>query len=236
MTSIYEKSWMYLEKASSALGTTVLGAIQILIVIAVLLKSDPTMTSLAVGSGLAMAGVALRIWAVGFGAKAGAFVLKGPYLFVRHPFFLGTVLFYMGICFAGRSIWVTMGSLVFLVFIIGRNLEQSETKISKALGLEYTNYQATVPAFLPRLFPYSVDAKELAAGFSLRKALIKNGQGELSLIILLVLVLASLYVSTLPIAYDWFEIVVVAAAMIFILIRLIYFKKYRQQNRLQKVN
>ena len=230
MKSIFATIWTYFEGGASSIGTSVLGMFQIFIVAAVLLAGDPTMTSLAVGGALAVVGIALRVWAVGYGAKAGVFVLKGPYLFVRHPFFLGTILLYAGMCFAGRNVWVTIASLVLLVFVIGRKLEEEEMKISQTLGFEYTNYQASVPPFFPRLFPFGPEVIVGGDEFSLRKALTQNSQSEVATIVLVAMVLASLYALTLPMVFDWFKIAVVAAVALFIVIRFIYFRRYYQQN------
>jgi len=70
----------------------------------------PTMTSIAAGMSVAAIGELLRIWAAGHIEKGREITRSGPYRFVRHPLYLGSVVMGAGFVVAARS-WLP-GALV----------------------------------------------------------------------------------------------------------------------------
>jgi len=72
----------------------------------------PTITSIAVGMSIAAIGELLRVWAAGHIDKGREITRSGPYRFVRHPLYLGSVIMGAGFIVAARS-WLP-GALVFV--------------------------------------------------------------------------------------------------------------------------
>ena len=72
----------------------------------------PTVRSIAVGMSIAAVGELLRIWAAGHIDKGREVTRSGPYRFVRHPLYLGSVIMGAGFIVAARA-WLP-GSLVLL--------------------------------------------------------------------------------------------------------------------------
>ncbi len=137
---------------------------------AVLLVSagKPTPGGIALGVPVALAGEALRCWAVGFSGvttrseevTAPALVTAGPYAFVRNPLYVGnaisalgfTIAFASGRSPAGRAALAVGGlGTVFAVYAAIVPLE--EAYLRARFGADYDAYVAAVPRLVPRLPP-----------------------------------------------------------------------------------
>ena len=77
-------------------------------------------------------------------------VVRGVYLIVRHPQYLGGLLAHAGISFL-LSAWYSLvftPLMVTLVFLISK---KEEEELIREFGKEYEDYKAKVPMLLPRL-------------------------------------------------------------------------------------
>src|SRR5205823_5402883 len=98
------------------------------------LACEPTPTSLVIGGAFCALGELARLAAAGYGYKFGELSLRGPYRFVRHPYFLGSALLFIGLCIAGRSAWVTAAAAVALALAYRRSYRQDEARLAARLG------------------------------------------------------------------------------------------------------
>lgn len=115
-------------------------------------------------AGLAMmvVGMAFRFWAVAslrsffsytVQIKEGHHVIEsGPYRFVRHPAYAGSLLTMVGVCFALQS-WgaVLLVGVVFLA-AFGYRMRVEEKALVGSLGGEYLSYAKRVKRMIPFLF------------------------------------------------------------------------------------
>ena len=62
-----------------------------------LVWSQPSWSSVAWGVPFVLAGVGVRVWAVGYLVKTARLTTDGPYAYVRHPLYLGTLLIGIGV-------------------------------------------------------------------------------------------------------------------------------------------
>src|SRR5262249_2004204 len=124
------------------LHTTRRGLVGFLLVAAAFATADPTVASVAVGAVISLAGELLRIVTAGFGYKAGEHSLRGPYRFVRHPYFLGSALLHLGLCVAGRNPFVTGGALVALTLLYSFEIEADERRVRSRLGPAFADYKS----------------------------------------------------------------------------------------------
>jgi hypothetical protein len=98
--------------------------------------------------------MALRLWAAGHLVKTDHLTLSGPYRFVRHPLYAGTLLAGGGLIVAAGTpaSWVALP--VGLVFFFGYYLPYKERVESSRLearwGARFTEYRASVGAIWPR--------------------------------------------------------------------------------------
>ncbi|HUQ42592.1 MAG TPA: isoprenylcysteine carboxylmethyltransferase family protein [Candidatus Limnocylindrales bacterium] len=73
----------------------------------------------------------------------------GPYAFVRHPMYLGIVLYHLGATLVLQSpLLLALTALVIVPFTWVR-IAHEERALREAFGERYARYQETVPALLP---------------------------------------------------------------------------------------
>lgn len=143
-----------------------------------LLLGQPTPQSLLIGLVVSVAGEALRIITAGYGYRLGELSVRGPYRFVRHPYFLGTALFHIGMWLAAREVYIIGIGMALMCIVNQRALAHDEERLRRHLGPRYVEYLVAVPSFLPRLWPVAAgDLDERR--FSLRTAVLTGRHHEL---------------------------------------------------------
>ena len=127
--------------------------------------AQPTLLSIALGAGFALAGLCLRAIASGHIDKNVRLAVTGPYGHTRHPLYLGSVLIATGFVVAARSWWVALGVCA-LFLAIYLPVIKAEEEYLRATFAGYPDYEASVPRFGLRVTPYEARAAEERAGFS----------------------------------------------------------------------
>jgi protein-S-isoprenylcysteine O-methyltransferase Ste14 len=115
-----------------------------------------------VGLALFWTGVAIRWWAV---ATLGRFfkltvvveegqrvILSGPYRYVRHPAYLGSMLLVLGIGVAFDNVLSIVACLVFPMLGVLRRIKVEEDELRRSLGRPYRDYAARTPRLIPGLW------------------------------------------------------------------------------------
>jgi protein-S-isoprenylcysteine O-methyltransferase Ste14 len=124
----------------------------------------PTAASLTTGGAIAAAGLLVRAWASGHIAKNERLATRGPYAHTRNPLYFGSFLIAAG--FAVAAHWSLLLIVVaFFVFVYGPTMGRERENISRRFPEAYATYSANVPAFFPRITPWS-GARESDEGFS----------------------------------------------------------------------
>jgi len=108
----------------------------------------PTLSSLAYGIPISLAGLALRAWAAGHLAKNQQLTTGGPYAYIRNPLYVGTLLVALGLATAARSIWLAalFAAVFLLVYLPAVMLEEQHLA---TLFADYARYAASVPSLIP---------------------------------------------------------------------------------------
>ena len=126
--------------------------------VALLWSARPTPLSIAVGFVPIAAGTALRIWATGYLHKNDALTISGPYAFLRHPLYLGTLLVATGFAAMAAS---APAAIVFAGFLAGYFAyylpykERIEcARLESLYGDAFRRYALAVPALAPRIHTY----------------------------------------------------------------------------------
>jgi len=111
------------------------------------------------GLGLCIASALFAAWAMwslgtSYGIRLDVFAghrLKtdGPYAIVRHPMYLGIVLFNAGATLALESVLLLVASAVVIVPLTAVRIGYEERVLREAFGDRYASYQRTVPPLLP---------------------------------------------------------------------------------------
>ena len=116
---------------------------------------NPTSTSLGAGMGLVACGLALRLWAAGYLVKTDRLTLSGPYRFLRHPLYAGSLLTGAGLIVAAGNPAARVALPAGLVFFFGYYLPYKErvecSRLEARWGARFTEYRASVSPLWPRL-------------------------------------------------------------------------------------
>ena len=101
-----------------------------------------------------IAGLLLRLWANGYAIKMDKLTTSGPYAFVRHPLYLGTMLIGIGFIIMLKIYY--MGALFFIVtlFVYYRTIKREESMLETKFKNTYLGYKEKVRAILPSFFAY----------------------------------------------------------------------------------
>jgi len=144
------------------------GALLTLPALALVAFGRPTAGSIALGLPVALAGEALRVWAVGYSGvttrsdtvTAPALVTAGPYAHVRNPLYVGNFLTALGFSIAftgglsgrGRATMtaLALGSMLGVYAVI---VPLEETYLAKKFGPAFEEYTKRVPRLVPRIRP-----------------------------------------------------------------------------------
>lgn len=128
----------------------------------------PSALSIALGVPFAIAGEAIRCWAVGYsGATTRAdsvtapkLVTAGPYAYVRNPLYIGNLVtaFGFALAFTGRNAplerWGLLGiSLGTMLAVYATIVPHEEEFLRATFGAMYEDYAAHVPRIFPRRRP-----------------------------------------------------------------------------------
>jgi protein-S-isoprenylcysteine O-methyltransferase Ste14 len=90
-------------------------------------------------------------WRVLYTAQSrGELATDGPYVFLRHPQYVGFILVMLGFLFQWPTI-LTVAMFPVLVFMYVRLARGEERVVSAEFGDAYRRYAERVPAFVPRL-------------------------------------------------------------------------------------
>jgi protein-S-isoprenylcysteine O-methyltransferase Ste14 len=124
-----------------------------------LIFAVPDRQSMRQGIGLIVAGLLLRLWANGYAIKMDKLTTCGPYAFVRHPLYLGTILLAAGAVIMLKVYY--LGILLFLVmgFVYYRTMKTEDKMLQDKFAGQYLDYKRRVPAILPTIFPFRAGEK-----------------------------------------------------------------------------
>ena len=105
---------------------------------------------IAIGGTISLIGVLIRAWATGHIVKNETLTTTGPYAHTRNPLYLGSFLLALGFALAAHWIAV-VAVMAFWVAVYGPTITRERDYLRELYGAAYSEYEAHVPAFLPRL-------------------------------------------------------------------------------------
>lgn len=141
------------------------GTLLALPAIALGIFGKPTQRSAALGVPVALAGEALRCWAVGYsgvttrGDKviAPALTTAGPYAYVRNPLYVGNFLTALGFVIAfngatspGKRSALTVAGLGTMLAVYAAIVPLEEAFLRETFGDAFDEYTSRVPRLVPR--------------------------------------------------------------------------------------
>jgi protein-S-isoprenylcysteine O-methyltransferase Ste14 len=118
----------------------------------------PTPPTLAIGLVPIVLGEGLRLWATGHLNKNDDLTVTGPYAYVRHPLYLGTLLIATGFAIMAAQplvwgIWLLFVAGYFIYYMPYKNRIEG-ARLEELYGDAYRRYSVAVPRLVPRLHAY----------------------------------------------------------------------------------
>jgi protein-S-isoprenylcysteine O-methyltransferase Ste14 len=108
----------------------------------------PTLRAMVAGAMIVACGVALRAAAAGHVKKDRELTTTGPYRWVRHPLYAGSLLIAAGFAVASQNWWVVLAMAVMFAAIYWPVI-LSEEDYLRANFAGYDDYASRVPRLLP---------------------------------------------------------------------------------------
>jgi protein-S-isoprenylcysteine O-methyltransferase Ste14 len=115
-----------------------------------------------VGIIVMMVGIAFRQWAIWvlgrfFSTKVRIvsdhrIVREGPYRYVRHPSYTGTLMILLGLGLASRTWLGTVIIIALFSLVIGYRIDVEENALKAEFGEDYTEYAKKTKRLIPFLF------------------------------------------------------------------------------------
>ena len=114
------------------------------------------------GVGIAFAGQGLRWWAMAIlgrfytrtltTAADQSVIAHGPYRWIRHPGYLGSLMTWVGAAGASRNVLVVVLVTAMLLLVYARRIAAEEVMLPEKLGQEYLDYQQRSWRLMPFLY------------------------------------------------------------------------------------
>ena len=121
--------------------------------------SRPTPLSMAMGALPIALGEILRLWATGHLHKNDSLTITGPYAYLRHPLYFGTLLIGLGfLIMAWSPIALALASVfgaVYFGYYMPYKDRIESARLESLYGDAYRRYSAAVPRLIPRLHAYA---------------------------------------------------------------------------------
>lgn len=124
-------------------------------------RARPSWASVAIGTTVAAAGIAIRALASGQVKKNRELTTTGPYTYVRNPLYLGSIVIGLGFALAARDVWILVALLAFFLLVYVPVIRGEQNFLSRCFP-EYAEYMRRVPSLLPRTLKFA----GLTRGFS----------------------------------------------------------------------
>ena len=110
---------------------------------ALLVLARPTWDSWRAGLLIAAVGECIRIWAAGHLEKSREVTRSGPYRFVRHPLYAGSMVMALGVALAARGAVPALVAGLYMGLTILAAIQVEEEHLRQAFGSTYGDYSAS---------------------------------------------------------------------------------------------
>ena len=95
---------------------------------------------MAIGGGLVVAGLAVRLWAAGHVEKSREVTSSGPYRYTRHPLYLGSAVLGLGVAVSANHCGLGAAIAVYLAATLGAAILAEEAHLREKFGDAYDAY------------------------------------------------------------------------------------------------
>jgi len=120
--------------------------------VATLVLAQPTWDAWRAGLLIAVAGECLRLWAAGHLEKSREVTRSGPYRFLRHPLYAGSIVIAIGVAVASRSVAAAALGALYMGLTIAAAIRVEESHLRQAFGTTYEDYRTSRAEPMARRF------------------------------------------------------------------------------------
>lgn len=120
--------------------------------VAAVILAQPTWRVWEIGLAVAVVGEAIRIWAAGHLEKGKEVTRSGPYRWMRHPLYVGSVVLALGVVIAARSLGLAAVAATYMGSTILAAVRTEEADLRRAFGSTYDDYRASRSQPMSRRF------------------------------------------------------------------------------------
>ena len=138
----------------------------------------------ALGTVLAVLGIAVRLWASGHVKKNKQLATSGPYAYVRHPLYVGNHLITAGFCFASGLWWSFLGWALIGFYFYPHTIRHEDRNLARYFPGDWEAWAKQTRALIPRLTPYRPGER---GEWSFSQSLRKNGEPIIAALLLIFL-------------------------------------------------
>jgi len=100
---------------------------------------------------LSFVGEMIQVWCFASLVKNEELTIRGPYIMVRNPMYLGRYFLVLGFVMLLANIWAIVVYTVLYYFYMVNRVRREESRLKKLLGEPYADYRADTWRFLPKL-------------------------------------------------------------------------------------
>jgi len=98
---------------------------------------------------ISMAGELIQLWCFASLDKNKTLSIKGPYILVRNPMYLGRFFLLLGCIILVGNLWLASGYTILYYFYMANRVKREEKKLKPLFGEDFEKYCHTVNRFLP---------------------------------------------------------------------------------------
>ena len=132
------------------------------------------------GLPIAAAGIAIRLWASGHIKKDKVLATDGPYMYVRHPLYVGNILLGVGFSMASGLWWSFPLFALILAVFYPQAIRSEDEKLRQLFTEQWEGWRMHTRALIPR-FRIGVNP---GGSWSFYQSLRQNGEPIIALILM----------------------------------------------------
>ncbi|MBE9515438.1 MAG: isoprenylcysteine carboxylmethyltransferase family protein [Proteobacteria bacterium] len=100
---------------------------------------------------ISFVGEMIQVWCFASLVKNEELTIRGPYIIVRNPMYLGRYFLVLGFIMLLTNVWIIAAYTVLYYFYMVNRVRREESRLKNLLGEPYANYCANTWRFMPKL-------------------------------------------------------------------------------------
>ncbi|UCH20589.1 MAG: isoprenylcysteine carboxylmethyltransferase family protein [Deltaproteobacteria bacterium] len=133
------------------------------------------------GAGFVLLGIAVRMWASGHIKKDEVLATNGPYVYVRHPLYVGNILLGTGFTLASGLWWSLPLFILILICFYPPAIRREDDKLHRLFKEDWESWRQQTKALIPRFKPLGSDQR---GSWSFWQSLRQNGEPLIAVFLL----------------------------------------------------